>query len=139
MKHCNQVSATFNERLSRLRKQHDMTQQELADQLGVTRSTVAKYENQFRVPGMKILRKLSSIFGVTVDELIKDQEEFAHDVTERDWILVRGLIRRTPFEELLRKVEFQIDGIPLTEEEAQEVAIYIRTKRMMGKLRTPKE
>jgi transcriptional regulator with XRE-family HTH domain len=47
-----------------------LTQQALADTLGVDRTTIAKYETDDRVPDIEMLCKLADIFGTTTDELL---------------------------------------------------------------------
>lgn len=52
------------------REQHNWTQQALADQLQVSRSVIAKWENNLVVPDIDSLLKLCSIFDVPIDHLI---------------------------------------------------------------------
>lgn len=49
------------------------TQERLAEELSVDRSSVAKWESGEAIPRPKTLLKLSEIFGCTVDELIKHE------------------------------------------------------------------
>ena len=60
----------FGNILRKLRLQERMTQQQLADRLGVTKSVVSYYELQERSPSPEILIKLASIFHVTTDYLL---------------------------------------------------------------------
>ena len=48
--------------LSRLRKQYDMTQSELADRLNLTRQAVSRYERGESFPDISILVKIAEIF-----------------------------------------------------------------------------
>lgn len=62
------------------REKSGMTQQELADVLGVTQGAVANWESGVRKPDIIMLKKLASIFGCTADDLlapiqINDNEE----------------------------------------------------------------
>ncbi|MGX8680894.1 MAG: helix-turn-helix domain-containing protein, partial [bacterium] len=60
------------------RKQNGWSQEELAEQLGVSRQTISKWESAQAVPDMKRLLKLSEVFHVTTDYLMKDEiEEFS--------------------------------------------------------------
>lgn len=56
--------------ISKLRKDFGMTQQELADKLNVTDRAVSNWENGRRLPDISILKELSSIFDITIDEII---------------------------------------------------------------------
>ena len=57
--------------LKRLRILRGISQVELAKLLGVTRSTVSRWENNERELSAKHLIKLSELFGVSVDEILK--------------------------------------------------------------------
>ncbi len=58
------------EHLRKLRRGHEFTQQQMADMLGVQRSTYTKYENGGILPNALVLQKLSEIFSVSVDYLL---------------------------------------------------------------------
>lgn len=60
----------FGKTLKELRMQHGLTQQQLAFQLGITKSVVSYYEQQERSPSPDILVKLASIFHVSTDYLL---------------------------------------------------------------------
>lgn len=60
----------FGANISRLRKEADMTQSEVADQLNVTRQAVSRYENGDSFPDVSIIVKISEVFGVSLDDLI---------------------------------------------------------------------
>lgn len=60
----------FGMRLKTLRKQAGLTQQQLAAQLGITKSVVSFYELQARSPSPEVLAKLAQIFHVSADYLL---------------------------------------------------------------------
>lgn len=60
----------FGERLKKLRQGEGMSQQQLADRLGVTKSVVSYYELHERHPSPEVLIKLSSIFHTSTDFLL---------------------------------------------------------------------
>ena len=60
----------FNERLRKLRERSNLTQQKVADQLSLDRSTYAYYELGSRMPDLQTLTKLSEVFEVTTDYLL---------------------------------------------------------------------
>ncbi len=64
----------FGAYISKLRKEADMTQSALADQLGVTRQSVSNYERGDSFPDIAILMIMADIFHVTVDTLIRSGE-----------------------------------------------------------------
>ena len=65
---------TLSEKILRLRTQKGLSQLELAEQLGVSRQSVSKWETGQSVPDLDKLIKLSDLFGVTVDELVREGE-----------------------------------------------------------------
>lgn len=57
------------------RARHDMTQQALADLVGVSRQTINYIETQRYMPSAALVLKLSEIFGMSVNELFVLEEE----------------------------------------------------------------
>ena len=64
----------FNEKLQQLRKRRDLTQEELADQLYVSRTAVSKWESGRGYPNIDSLKAISKYFSVTIDELLSGDE-----------------------------------------------------------------
>lgn len=62
----------FGEKLSFLRKQQDMTQQELAERLGVSRQAVSRWERMTSDPSTENLICIGKLFDVSVDSLLND-------------------------------------------------------------------
>lgn len=62
---------TLGQRLSHLRTGAGLSQDALAEQLGVSRQSVSKWETDGSVPELDKLVRLSQVFGVTLDELVK--------------------------------------------------------------------
>lgn len=60
----------FGTILKQLRLSTGMTQKEVAEKIGVTKSVISYYELQERTPSPEILVKLASIFNVTTDYLL---------------------------------------------------------------------
>lgn len=63
------------DKIINLRKKNSWSQEELAEKLGVSRQSISKYEGAQSIPDMDKILKLSKIFGVTTDYLIKDEIE----------------------------------------------------------------
>jgi transcriptional regulator with XRE-family HTH domain len=61
-----------------LRKKNDWSQEQLAEQLGISRQSVSKWESGAAVPDLDRILKLSELFGVSVDYLVKDEMEEVH-------------------------------------------------------------
>ena len=71
----------FGHTLKELRIQNGMTQQQLATQIGVSKSVVSYYELQERIPSPEILIKLASIFHVSSDYLLGIEKNNFLDVS----------------------------------------------------------
>lgn len=61
--------ADFHTQLRRLRKQRGMTQEELAKQLGVRKSTISNYENHYSTPPFATLERLAQLMNTSIDTL----------------------------------------------------------------------
>jgi len=72
----------FGEKLTKLRKQKGLSQEELGYELNVTRQTISKWELGQTTPEMEKLVEMSRVFGVTVDELTS-QEETSNNETQK--------------------------------------------------------
>lgn len=64
----------FNEKIIMLRKNKNLSQDELGNELGVARQTISKWELGETTPEMDKLIKISKFFEIGLDELIKDSE-----------------------------------------------------------------
>lgn len=60
----------FGKALSTLRKNADMTQNEIADKLNLSRQAVSKYERGESFPDISVLVMIAELFGITLDKLI---------------------------------------------------------------------
>ena len=67
----NELADIIYENRSRL----GLSQQDLADRLGVSRQSVSKWESAQSIPDLEKLLRLSELFGVTTDYLLKDDHE----------------------------------------------------------------
>ncbi len=64
------MKLTIGENIRRFRKKHDLTQEALAERLGVTYQSVSRWENGTTYPDLELLPAISETLSVTVDELI---------------------------------------------------------------------
>ena len=64
----------LGEKIYALRAKNGMSQGELADKLGVSRQAVSKWENNSAVPDLDKLLKMSELFSVSLDELVKGEK-----------------------------------------------------------------
>ena len=62
----------LGEKIKLYRENLNMTQNEIAEVLGVKSTTISKYESGILEPNIESLKKLSELFNVSIDELLKD-------------------------------------------------------------------
>ena len=65
----------FKDNLSHLRKLNHMTQEDIAEKLGVTRQAVAKWESGETIPDLEKSRQLAEVFGVSLDDMANYEPE----------------------------------------------------------------
>ena len=68
---------TLGEKLSKLRKENNYTQEQLADVLGVSRQSISKWESDIAYPETEKLIELGKLFECSMDYLLKE------DITEK--------------------------------------------------------
>lgn len=88
------ISMDFNEKLQHLRNQKGLTQEQLAEKVCVSRVAVSKWESGRGYPNLDSLKKLSEIFGVSVDELLSSNEliDLANSQNKNNSRILRSLI-----------------------------------------------
>ena len=69
------MKKTLGIMIAELRKQHGMTQLELAEKMGVTDKAVSKWERDLSCPDINSLPTLAEILGVSVEELMQIKKE----------------------------------------------------------------
>ena len=72
----------FGEKLKTERSKMGWSQEELAAKLYVSRQSVSKWENGQNYPGIEIIIKISDLFDVAIDELLRSDEELTKKVIQ---------------------------------------------------------
>ena len=62
-------------RLVQLRKQHGLSQEELAEKLGISRQAISKWERAESSPDTDNLISIAKLYNVSLDELLKTDED----------------------------------------------------------------
>ena len=81
------MEQTLGKRIMENRKRLKLTQEQLAEILGVTAQAVSKWENDQSCPDIAILPKLSDVFGISTDELLghsSPQESFEAEIVDEE-------------------------------------------------------
>lgn len=87
---------TIGARIAKYRKEKGMTQEALADKLGVSSQAVSKWETDTSCPDISLLPTLAQVLGITVDELLTGKSES---------VQLLPLERRKSLEELTLRVK----------------------------------
>ena len=78
------MNIDIGSRIKSLRVSHSMTQEQLAQQLGVTAQAVSKWESNTNMPDIQMLPDLAIKFGVSIDDLFAMTDECYGLVAEDD-------------------------------------------------------
>ena len=98
------------EKIMEMRKKNGWSQEELAYQLGVSRQSVSKWESGASIPDLERILKLSEIFGVSTDYLLKEEIELAPEIVsvQAEPVEEGAVLRRVSMEEATEFMEARI-------------------------------
>ncbi len=73
----------INEQIKHLRKSNNLTQEELAEKLNVSRQAITKWESGLGTPDISNLEAIAKLFGVSIDELLNNEGNIKSDNVSR--------------------------------------------------------
>ena len=76
---------TFAENLKMLRKQAGMSQEQLAEKLGVSRQAVTKWETGAGIPDIENIMAISMLFDISIDDLLSNERD-SKKVVETEYL-----------------------------------------------------
>lgn len=91
--------------LSQLRREKNLTQQELGEKLGVTNKTVSRWETGNYLPPVEMLQQLSELYGITINEILSGEPLSDADYKEKAEENIKSALRVSTFT-LKEKTEF---------------------------------
>ena len=62
----------LNEKITIIRKMNHLTQEDFAEELGISRQAVSKWETGAAVPDVQMLLKIADFYNLTLDQLVRD-------------------------------------------------------------------
>jgi transcriptional regulator with XRE-family HTH domain len=104
----------YGERIRKLRKAKGLSMGEVADAVGVARSTYAGYETEYREPSLDVLKQLAVTLETSVDYLLGLTDNPSPKDPDNN------------LEVILRANNLHWDGVPLTEDELQPIRDLLR-------------
>lgn len=111
-------------RLKELRKQNRLTQQQLAEMLGVTQAALSGWENEkFGIDNASLL-KCAKIFDVSIDYLLGRQEQLP-ELNNKDKREIQEILDDTE-QQLLSQDGLMFDGSPATDEDVQKIIMAMK-------------
>ena len=87
------------------RKEHQLTQEELAQAMGVSKSSVSKWETGQTYPDIYLLPQLATYFSMTIDELMSYEPFLSKEKIKEYYILLSERFGSEPFEEVFVEYE----------------------------------
>ena len=91
--------------LQELRKEHNLTQAELGDKLGVTNKTISRWETGNYMPPVEMLEMLGNLYGLTINELLCGKKLTTEEYKEMAEENIKETINANTFE-LKDKIEY---------------------------------
>ena len=103
---------SFGQIIKKLRRNADMTQEQLAEMLSISPQAVSRWETDTAMPDISFLRPLSNIFGVTADELLEIDVSHIKDAVNDFKNKITVLYKEHQYEEMLEVARLGCKEIP---------------------------
>ncbi len=91
------------ENIIRFRREKKITQEQLADYVGVTKASVSKWETKQSMPDILLLPRLASFFDVTIDELLGYEPQLSREQIQKIYLELAEAFAKEPFEEVVAR------------------------------------
>lgn len=87
--------------LIKKRKEKGITQDELANYIGVSKASVSKWETKQSYPDITFLPQLATFFDISIDELISYEPQLSKDEIQHIYLEISKKFTKTPFDEVM--------------------------------------
>lgn len=95
----------FADNMVKLRKRDGITQEQIADFLGVTKASVSKWETKQSMPDISILPRLASYFNISIDDLLGYHPKLSTEEIEEIYGDLAWKFANEPFEKVMKESE----------------------------------
>ena len=75
----------YGKRIKELRNQNSLTQQQLADMVGVSAKTVSHWETGYTMPDVEMMLKLAEVFNISLNDLVNEQSDLPQQQVIEDY------------------------------------------------------
>lgn len=116
---------TIGQRIRQLRKENNITQEELGKMYGLAKSTVSLYESGRSNPDDEIKQKIADHFNVSIDWLLGRTDERR----TADEIIAEYKEKELEFEELFDRFNIYFEGKKLTEKDKKSIISFLQMLR----------
>lgn len=113
--------ATFKERLRSLRESRSMTQDDLADVLGVSKQAISQYERGVRRPDFETLSTICDLFNVSLDFLLGKSDLTTRLLDEHEVAMIDGYYTNPETAEIAQRI-FENKDLRLLFDAAQDTS-----------------
>ena len=96
------MKETLGQKIARLRKEKNYTQEDLAKKFNVSTQAVSKWENDLSAPDISILKDLAKTLGVTIDYLLSNETEEVVNILPTE--------NRKPINKMVLKIRISSTG-----------------------------
>lgn len=79
--------------IRRFRKMYKLTQENIAERIGISRQAIAKWENGESIPDINSCLALSKLFGISLDELVKTEDKADTDIAPVKGRHIFGMVK----------------------------------------------
>lgn len=94
----------LSENLVYLRRKKGVTQETVADFLGITKASVSKWETGLSLPDIAQLPKLASYYDISIDELIGYEAQISMELIKKQYALFAEAFVKQPFAEVMEEI-----------------------------------
>lgn len=120
--------------IRKYRKIKNMTQEEMAERLGVTAPAVNKWENENSFPDIMLLAPIARLLGISLDTLLSFREDLTMEEINEIVREVDQKIKEMPYEEVFGWVKEKLEEYPNCETLILNLAILLDAQRMVQEL-----
>ncbi len=101
-------SLNFSNNITRLRHEKNITQEQLAEFVGVTKASVSKWETGQSLPDVLLLPRLAAFFDVTIDMLLGYEPQLSKEQIQKIYRDLAAAFAKLPFEAAMEKSQIFI-------------------------------
>ena len=124
----------IGEVIRKYRKSADMTQEEMANRLGVTAPAVNKWENGNSYPDITLLAPIARLLGISTDELLSYHEELSSEEIQALVRTADNKFQTENYEDVFHWIKKELEKYPNCDQLIWQMAVMLDAKRLMKHL-----